>query len=224
MRVRGRYAYKPHFADRPIESPITWQRWITDAPGGGSGDGGGGGDGDPGSGYESDRSIDYGMGDSEGARDTGISDLSKTVVLKRPNRAGEREGDTNTADLDFQSNAHTSRFRPLQFVRHQYRHSSIPNPVSVHPDQDPTTADADTACNLHENKQPTTIVFRDPIANPSELEALMHSARQQTNWKATVIEGESWEGNAEENTAKYQRVMPPIIPSGPPYLLPQRRR
>ena len=39
--------------------------------------------------------------------------------------------------------------------------------------------------------RPTEITLRDPIANPSELEAVMRSARQQPNWKAAQIEGES---------------------------------
>jgi hypothetical protein len=50
----------------------------------------------------------------------------------------------------------------------------------------------------------------------------MHSAGQQANLKAAVLEGESWEGNVEENTVKYKQVMPPIMSYGPPYLLPQR--
>ena len=59
------------------------------------------------------------------------------------------------------------------------------------------------------NKNPSIITFRDPIANPSEFEAVMRSARQQPNWKAAQIEGESWEGTAEENISKYQKIMHP---------------
>jgi hypothetical protein len=69
--------------------------------------------------------------------------------------------------------------------------------------------DSDTTRNLHKKKKRTTITFRDPITNPSELEAIMRSARQQPSWKAAVIEGESWEGTAEENTAKYLQLLPP---------------
>jgi hypothetical protein len=36
-----------------------------------------------------------------------------------------------------------------------------------------------------------------------ELEAVLHFTCQQPNWKAAVIEGESWEGTAEENIVKY---------------------
>jgi hypothetical protein len=73
-------------------------------------------------------------GESEGAGDTGTSDLSKTPVLKRPGGTGEREGDTTTVDRSFQSNAHTSHFPPPQFVKHQYgQHRSTPYPVSFHP-------------------------------------------------------------------------------------------
>ena len=66
-----------------------------------------------------------------------------------------------------------------------------------------------TSSTVPQNKSPTTITFRDPIANPSELEAVMRSARQQPNWKAAQIEGESWDGTAEENISKYQRIMHP---------------
>ena len=62
---------------------------------------------------------------------------------------------------------------------------------------------------VHKIKKPTTITLTmDPITNLSELEAVIRSARQQPNWKVTVIKGESWEGTAEEDIAKYQRVMP----------------
>jgi hypothetical protein len=108
MRTRGRYPYQPAFADRPIELPIPWQTWITDAPGGHDGE---------------------------------------------------------------------------------------------------ATADTGPAGDIHEGQKPTTITFTNPMTNPSELEAVIRSARQQPNWKAAVIEGESWEDTAEENIAKYRRVM-----------------
>lgn len=47
----------------------------------------------------------------------------------------------------------------------------------------------------------------DPFANPVELDALKRSFAVQPNWKAAVVEGESWEGNAEQNTAKYRRLV-----------------
>jgi hypothetical protein len=83
MHVQGKYPYQWNFADRPIESPIAWQRWITDAPGEGSGGGGEGEDEDEDK-YEYGGMDDYGMGDGEGRADTGTPDLSKTVVLERP--------------------------------------------------------------------------------------------------------------------------------------------
>lgn len=59
------------------------------------------------------------------------------------------------------------------------------------------------------NEKCSTITFKDPIANPSELEAVIHSSRQQPNWKAAQIEGQSWEGSAEVNILKFQRIMHP---------------
>ncbi|KAF5386029.1 hypothetical protein D9615_002642 [Tricholomella constricta] len=55
----------------------------------------------------------------------------------------------------------------------------------------------------------TSITFMDPMANPAELEAIMCSARQQPNWRAAMIEGETWEGTAIENIEKYNRLNPP---------------
>jgi hypothetical protein len=58
-------------------------------------------------------------------------------------------------------------------------------------------------------KSPTTVVFKNPMTNPSELEGVMRLARQQPSWRAAVIECESWDGTTEENIAKYLRVLPP---------------
>jgi hypothetical protein len=48
-----------------------------------------------------------------------------------------------------------------------------------------------------------TMTLSNPFSNLIELEALKHSFAEQPNWKAAVVEGESWEGTAEENIAKY---------------------
>lgn len=58
-------------------------------------------------------------------------------------------------------------------------------------------------------QQTSSITFRDPISNPAELEAVIRSSRQQPNWKAAQIEGQSWEGTAEANIKKFQRIMHP---------------
>lgn len=49
-----------------------------------------------------------------------------------------------------------------------------------------------------------TNLFNDPV----ELERIRYLATQQPNWKATEIEGQTWEGTAEENLIKYQRIVP----------------
>lgn len=69
----------------------------------------------------------------------------------------------------------------------------------------PTT----TAGNPHKTEKPNTITFRNPMEHPSELERMMRSARQQPSWKASVIEGESWEGTTEENINKYLQLLLP---------------
>ena len=201
IRTRGRYPYQPAFADRLIELPIPWQTWITDVPGGDDGDVGGGGDsedgGDDADGRD-DAMAENLEDDGEGAM---TDDLSSPVVLKHQSQTGGREDNHNTSDRNIQSNAHSplSLLGRPQLVRHQHQYHYI---------QD-TTTDTGPADKLHTSEKETTIMFVNPMTNPSELEAVMRSARQQPNWKAAVIEGESWEGTAEENVAKYRQIMSP---------------
>ena len=46
----------------------------------------------------------------------------------------------------------------------------------------------------------------NPFTNPSSLKALKKSFAKQPNWKAAVMEGTTWEGNADENTAKWCKL------------------
>jgi hypothetical protein len=185
MRVRGRYPYKPDFADRPIKLPILWQEWITDVPGGD-----GGGNEERGDEAYNDR-MEENEEEGVDADDAKADDLSST--LTQPNQSGAQYSNKNIADNSFQPNTHTtsSFFRRPQLVRH---------PISSRPD-------SGAVDNLQENDKPTTITFKNPMTNPAELEAVMYSARQQPNWKAAMMEGESWEGTAEENIEKYQQIM-----------------
>jgi len=45
-------------------------------------------------------------------------------------------------------------------------------------------------------------MFTNPMTNPPKLEAVIHSTHQQPNWKAAVIEGESWEDTVEDTVEK----------------------
>jgi hypothetical protein len=51
------------------------------------------------------------------------------------------------------------------------------------------------------------MTLTNPFANPVELDVLKRSFAMQPNWKAAVVEGESWAGNADDNTAKYRRLV-----------------
>ena len=46
----------------------------------------------------------------------------------------------------------------------------------------------------------------NPFTNPAELEALKKSFAEQPNWRASVREGTTWEGNADENAAKWRKL------------------
>jgi hypothetical protein len=46
----------------------------------------------------------------------------------------------------------------------------------------------------------------NPFTNPASLEALKRSFAKQPNWKAAVMEGTTWEGNADENAAKWRKL------------------
>jgi hypothetical protein len=47
---------------------------------------------------------------------------------------------------------------------------------------------------------------KNPFANPSTLKGLKESFEKQPNWKAAVIEGTTWEGNADENATKWRKL------------------
>jgi hypothetical protein len=76
--------------------------------------------------------------------------------------------------------------------------SSTPTPPSSS-DHPPSHCDPNASGNF--------MTFTNPFSNPVELDSLKRSFAVQPNWKAAVVEGESWEGNAEQNTAKYRRLV-----------------
>jgi hypothetical protein len=47
----------------------------------------------------------------------------------------------------------------------------------------------------------------NPFANRIELEALRRSFAEEPNWKAAVVEGETWEGTTEENVEKWRELV-----------------
>ena len=47
---------------------------------------------------------------------------------------------------------------------------------------------------------------KNPFTNPLALKGLKESFAKQPNWKAAVIEGTTWEGNADENAAKWRKL------------------
>ena len=51
-----------------------------------------------------------------------------------------------------------------------------------------------------------TFTPTNPFSNPSELEALKKSFAEQPNWKAAVVERETWERYADENAAKWREL------------------
>ncbi|KIL62950.1 hypothetical protein M378DRAFT_80363, partial [Amanita muscaria Koide BX008] len=46
----------------------------------------------------------------------------------------------------------------------------------------------------------------NPFINPASLKALKKSFAKQPNWKAAVMEGTTWEGNADENATKWRKL------------------
>jgi len=47
---------------------------------------------------------------------------------------------------------------------------------------------------------------KNPFTNPATLEGLKESFAKQRNWKASVIEGTTWEGNADAKWRKLNRI------------------
>ena len=46
----------------------------------------------------------------------------------------------------------------------------------------------------------------NPFADLDTLQALKDSFAEQPTWKAAVVEGNTWEGNADENAMKWRRL------------------
>ena len=49
-------------------------------------------------------------------------------------------------------------------------------------------------------------IHSNRFTNPASLKALKKSFGKQPNWKAAVMEGTTWEGNADENAAKWRKL------------------
>jgi hypothetical protein len=86
-----------------------------------------------------------------------------------------------------------------------------------------TTADNSQRQSSYRNKRSSerpgaktvsrkTLKMTNPFANPAELEALKRSFAEHPNWKAAVIEGESWEGTTEENIQKWRGLVDGCLP------------
>jgi len=67
--------------------------------------------------------------------------------------------------------------------------------------------DTSISASAATRQEPQTFTPTNPFANPAELHAMKHSFSQQPNWKAAVVEGETWEGTAEDNIAKWQGLV-----------------
>ncbi|KAF5382142.1 hypothetical protein D9615_004426 [Tricholomella constricta] len=76
-----------------------------------------------------------------------------------------------------------------------------PTPTPQSPSDQPTSHD-------DPNTSKNFMTFTNPFANSVELDTLKRSFAVQPNWKASVMEGESWEGSAVDNIAKYRRHVP----------------
>ena len=50
------------------------------------------------------------------------------------------------------------------------------------------------------------ITLTNPFADPAALQASKDSFAEQPTWKAAVIEGNTWDGNADENAMKWHRL------------------
>lgn len=48
--------------------------------------------------------------------------------------------------------------------------------------------------------------LQNPFANPGHLEGLRKIYQTLPNWIAAEVEGQTWDGTAEENAAKWRRI------------------
>jgi hypothetical protein len=113
------------------------------------------------------------------------------TTLQQPIQSCERDSHNNSTKESSQSPGSSSSYLPqTQFLRGQ------PLPPEQEQYPSPASLVATTSSGVDRGEK-RAITFQNPIANPSELKAIMRSARQQPNWTATEMEGETWEGTAQ---------------------------
>ena len=61
--------------------------------------------------------------------------------------------------------------------------------------------------NAATQQQSQTFTPTNLFANPGKLRSIKHSFSQQPNWKAVIVEGETWEGTAEDNMEKWRGLV-----------------
>lgn len=89
-------------------------------------------------------------------------------------------------------------------------HNILPSAVMQMPPLIPDSGfnhqneDTSFPVNATTRQQPQTFTPTNLFANPAKLQAIKHSFSQEPNWKATVVEGETWEGTAEDNIEKWR--------------------
>jgi len=71
----------------------------------------------------------------------------------------------------------------------------------------PLNEDTSFSANPATPQQSRTVTPTNLFANPEKLSAMKRSFSQQPNWKAAVVEGETWEGTAEDNVEKWQGLV-----------------
>ena len=179
MHVCGQWLYLPFYKDHVVALPLQWQAWINDAPAR-DGDNDGDDDGDD-SGDKTKQNDWEDINNND--KDNGKDDDNNDEI-------GEDMANTIGPEHDFQSNSYLgSSSKTMQSSKTKRTRSKASTQIKRPPD--------------------LIMTFNNPFTNPSELEAIMRSSRQQPNWKAAEMEGESWEGTAEENMEKYKRIMNP---------------
>jgi hypothetical protein len=70
----------------------------------------------------------------------------------------------------------------------------------------PLNEDTSFSANAATRQEPT-FTPTNLFANPAKLRAMKSSFSQQPNWKAAVVEGETWEGTAEDNVEKWRTLV-----------------
>jgi len=186
MRVRG---YWPLYGDRTITTPIPGMGWIVNN----SDDNGNGDDNDNDDDDDDDDDEDDDNGGGRGHSSRG-----------RGSRGGGPSGNAGGGGRQLHSQGPVGS-SALGKVGRRRRGGTGGGGHNQGPG-DNDGGPQFRSCPISSSRPTGVFIPLNPFTHPTVLQGLKESFQQQPNWKAAVMEGETWEGTADENAAKWRKL------------------